>query len=177
MLGTGEESNNALPNSESQINSKFTLQPVNEQNLSKLRRLNSVLFPVKYSEHFYQAVLEAGEMAKLAYFKDTCVGTVCCRREEVPDSPGKIQLYIMTLGVLSPYRRCGLGAMLLQHIFTECAKEENIVKVYLHVQTSNEEALKFYEKFGFVKSHEIEHYYRRIQDANAFVLYKDLVAK
>ncbi|ORY02634.1 acyl-CoA N-acyltransferase [Basidiobolus meristosporus CBS 931.73] len=177
MLGTGQESSNTQSRPKIEATSKFTLHSVNEQNLAKLRRLNSVLFPIKYSERFYQVVQEAGEMAKLAYFKDTCVGTVCCRREHVSDSPEQTELYLMTLGVLSPYRRCGLGAMLLQHIFTECAKEKNIVKVYLHTQSGNQEALKFYEKFGFIKSHEIEHYYRHIQDSNAYVLYKDLVPK
>ncbi|KAK9762078.1 N-alpha-acetyltransferase 50 [Basidiobolus ranarum] len=178
MLGTlNDESNNHLYTPKVENTSKFTIQPVTEENVTKLRRLNSVLFPVNYSEHFYRAVLETGEMAKLAYFKDTCVGTVCCRREEIPDAEGQIQLYIMTLGVLSPYRRCGLGSILLQHIFKECEKEENIQKIYLHVQTGNEEALKFYEKFGFIKSHLVEHYYRRIRDPNAFVLYKDLSQK
>ncbi|KAK9762815.1 N-alpha-acetyltransferase 50 [Basidiobolus ranarum] len=178
MLGTlNEESDNHLYPPKNEATSKFTIQSVTEENLTKLRRLNSVLFPVKYSEHFYRALLETGEMAKLVYFKDTCVGTVCCRREEIPNTEGQIQLYIMTLGVLSPYRRCGLGAILLQHILKECEKEKNIRKIYLHVQTGNEEALKFYEKFGFIKSHLVEHYYRRIQDSNAFVLFKDLSQK
>jgi hypothetical protein len=43
-----------------------------------------------------------------AYFNDATVGAVCCRVESVPDQPYKA-LYMMTLGVLAPYRRNGLG--------------------------------------------------------------------
>lgn len=42
----------------------------------------------------------------LAYFNDLVVGGVCCRVEIEGDQK---RLYIMTLGVLAPYRRHGIG--------------------------------------------------------------------
>ena len=42
----------------------------------------------------------------LAYFQDIVVGGVCCK---VDNTDGKRCLYIMTLGVLAPYRRYGVG--------------------------------------------------------------------
>ena len=42
----------------------------------------------------------------LAYFNDLVVGGVCCRVEVEGDQK---RLYIMTLGVLAPYRRLGIG--------------------------------------------------------------------
>ena len=82
-----------------------------------VRKLNSVLFPIKYSEKFYQDVLlpEAEEFCKLSasrslsagpsvdhacpvYYNDIPVGTICCRLETVD---GKTRLYLMTMGVLA----------------------------------------------------------------------------
>ncbi|CAJ0923595.1 21955_t:CDS:10 [Entrophospora sp. SA101] len=95
------------------IDSKYhriALGDITPNNLGQLKRLNSVLFPVNYSEKFYKDVLEVGEFAKFAYFNDACVGAVCCRKEPIDGGGGtatssldQSKLYIMTLGVLAPY--------------------------------------------------------------------------
>ena len=41
-----------------------------------------------------------------AFFNDIVVGAVCCRTDL---QSGARKLYIMTLGCLGPYRRCGVG--------------------------------------------------------------------
>lgn len=45
----------------------------------------------------------------IAYYNDVCVGTVCCRREPDENNPELSKIYMMTLGVLEPYRHLGLG--------------------------------------------------------------------
>lgn len=44
-------------------------------NIKQLKLLNQVVFPVSYNEKFYKDVLEAGELAKLAYYNDIVVLT------------------------------------------------------------------------------------------------------
>ncbi|KAK9765354.1 N-acetyltransferase 5 [Basidiobolus ranarum] len=146
------------------------LGEVTVNNLGQLRRLNSILFPVHYSEKFYKDVLEVGEFAKLGYYNDACVGAVCCRKENIED--GKVKIYIMTLGVLAPYRKLGLGSALLKHILNQCEQDSKISELYLHVQISNDEAIAFYKKYGFEVTGTLENYYKNISPADAYILSK-----
>lgn len=56
----------------------------------------------------------------------------------------------------------------------EAASHEDIVEVYLHVQTSNEDAIRFYTQRGFRETGIIQNYYRRITPPHAVVLSKVL---
>ncbi|RHZ82725.1 hypothetical protein Glove_104g50 [Diversispora epigaea] len=159
---------------------RISLGDVTPNNLGQLKRLNSVLFPVNYSEKFYKDVLEVGEFAKLAYFNDACVGAVCCRKEPIQGTiPEQTKLYIMTLGVLAPYRNLGLGTTLLTHILHHATcgtpTAPKFIEIFLHVQTSNEEALAFYQKYGFEIIGTVEGYYKKITPPDAYILSKKLV--
>eukprot|EP00124_Ichthyophonus_hoferi_P001845 Ihof_evm2s109 gene=Ihof_evmTU2s109 len=123
------------------------LGDVTKHNVKLLRLLNSTVFAVQYNDQFYTDIQEAGEFAKLAWYNDVMVGAVCCRIE--PQEDGTKHVYIMSLGCLAPYRRLGIGRVMLQHILDQSQKDTAITKVYLHVQINNEEALSFYKKEGF----------------------------
>ena len=83
---------------------RIDLGDVTPHNIKLLRKVNQVVFPVSYHDKFYkvsvshhsqyspvlpgqqknkpiflQDVLDAGELAKLAFFNDIVVGAVCCR--------------------------------------------------------------------------------------------------
>uniref|UniRef100_A0A146LIA0 N-terminal methionine N(alpha)-acetyltransferase NatE n=1 Tax=Lygus hesperus TaxID=30085 RepID=A0A146LIA0_LYGHE len=137
----------------------------------KLKKLNTVVFPVSYNEKFYKDVLEVGELAKLAYYNDIVVGAVCCR---VDTSENSRRLYIMTLGCLFPYRRLGVGTTMLEHVLNHVEKDGNYDNIYLHVQVNNTSAIDFYKKFGFEIHETKKHYYKRIEPADAHVLQKNL---
>jgi hypothetical protein len=49
----------------------ITLDDLTPQNLGVLKKLNSVLFPVPYSEKFYKESLNVGELAKLGMSQST----------------------------------------------------------------------------------------------------------
>ncbi|KZT70979.1 acyl-CoA N-acyltransferase [Daedalea quercina L-15889] len=157
--------------------SRVSLASLTPNNLGTVRKLNSVLFPIKYSEKFYQEVLlpEAEEFCKLIYYNDIPVGTICCRQEVVE---GHTRLYLMTMGVLAPYRSRGLGSYALQHVLQAAAAnaKPKIKDIYLHVQTSNEAAKTFYERHGFVEKGVYEGYYKKIVPHDAWILEKNIEA-
>jgi ribosomal protein S18 acetylase RimI-like enzyme len=47
-------------------------------------------------------------------------------------------------------------------------------KVYLHVQTSNDEALSFYKKQGFTQGELIKDYYKRIEPPDCYIVSKTI---
>ncbi|XP_039260202.1 N-alpha-acetyltransferase 50-like [Styela clava] len=150
---------------------RIELGDITQHNIKQLKLLNQVIFPVSYNDKFYKDVLDVGDLAKLAFFNDIVVGAVCCR---IDNSKGKRRLYIMTLGCLAPYRRHGVGTVLLNHVFKICEADKNITAIFLHVQVNNQSALDFYMKFGFEIVQTESHYYKRIEPSDAYVLEKKL---
>ena len=117
-------------------------------------------------------------MCKFAYWNGFVVGAACCRLESLnksdnntavaaaeaksndgtTTSSSKKQIYIMTLGVLAAYRGRQIGTQLIQSVLDYFESHmmddelKNVVEISLHVQISNEDAIKFYtERFGFEK--------------------------
>ncbi|TCD71254.1 hypothetical protein EIP91_011732 [Steccherinum ochraceum] len=157
----------SLPHSQPRI-SFASLTP---NNLGTVRKLNSVLFPIKYSEKFYQDILlpETEDFCKLVYYNDIPVGTICCRLET---TDGITKLYLMTMGVLAPYRSRGLGSQSLKQVITAAATHlaPKIDSIYLHVQISNGAAKTFYERHGFKELAVHENYYKKLVPHDAWIL-------
>ncbi len=57
--------------------------------------------------------------SKLAYIKDVLVGAISCK-EDIDKESGEHVCYIMTITVLKPYRRYGVGTKLLEKAIEEC---------------------------------------------------------
>ncbi|KAL6002600.1 hypothetical protein ACLOJK_022819 [Asimina triloba] len=55
-----------------------------------------------------------------AYYSDICISSIACHLEK--REAGAIRVYIMTLGVLAPYRGLGIGTKLLSHVLNLCLK-------------------------------------------------------
>ncbi|KAI3692926.1 hypothetical protein L6452_32751 [Arctium lappa] len=116
-----------------QILSIEKLQEVQDE-LEKVlaQYLEYYMVVLRYTDKYYANAIASGEFTKLAYYNDNCVGSIACRLEEKED--GVVCVYIMTLGVLAPYRGLGIGRKLLNHVIDLCSKQ-NIGEIYLHVQT------------------------------------------
>jgi len=159
------------PNGSTKPNSRVTFASITANNIGTVRKLNSVLFPIKYSEKFYSDILkpEVEDFCQLVYYNDIPVGTICCRLEYKDDQS---VLYLMTMGVLAPYRSRKLGSQSLELILTAASAyaKPKIDKVYLHVQVSNHDAKKFYEQHGFNEVEIHKDYYKKIVPHDAWVL-------
>jgi ribosomal protein S18 acetylase RimI-like enzyme len=164
-----------MPESSSNAHSRIDLGDITPHNIKLLKKVNAVVFPVVYHDKFYKDVLEAGDLAQLAYYNDIVVGAVCCR-VDVDPATGARKLYIMTLGCLAPYRRLGIGATMLNHVMDIVERDGNLESVFLHVQINNVSALNFYKRFGFDIVDTKEQYYKRIEPADAHVLEKKIKA-
>ncbi|KAF8904486.1 acyl-CoA N-acyltransferase [Gymnopilus junonius] len=162
-----------MSNGSAKPSPRITFAPITPNNLGTVRKLNSVLFPIKYSEKFYKDILlpEVEEFCQLVYYNDIPVGTICCRLE---NKDGQNLLYLMTMGVLAPYRSRKLGSQALELVLAAAAThiKPKINKIYLHVQVSNHDAKKFYERHGFNEVGIQKEYYKKIVPQDAWVLEK-----
>ncbi|CAH8322084.1 unnamed protein product [Eruca vesicaria subsp. sativa] len=139
--------------------------------MMQLKKLNIVLFLVRYNDKYYADTISSGEFTKLGspyvfygsilsflligkkklvalglmncylitMTYHICVGAIACRLEK--KEGGTMRVYIMTLGVLAPYRGIGIGSKLLNHVLDMCSKQKNMCEIYFHVQTNNEDAI------------------------------------
>lgn len=77
---------------------------------------------------------------------------------------GGKRMYIMTIGVLSAYRRRGVAKKLLSSAVEHFKQNSSqISELLLHVQTTNTDALSFYESNGFKRVALYKRYYKQPQ--------------
>ena len=148
----------------------IALQPLDKTNVTQLKLLNASLLPIHYTERFYRAVLQRPSHSRLAFANGKHVGMICCREERKGEEH---VLYIMTLGCLVMFRRRGVGSALVRFV-VELAREVGAARIQLHVHSINEDAVMFYQRFGFVVREELPGYYRYLTPPSAVLLVKEL---
>ena len=57
---------------------------------------------------------------------------------------------MVTLAVISDFRRRGIASRLLRHVITLAERDPAIARIRLDVHKNNLHAIKLYEKMGFV---------------------------
>lgn len=154
----------------SSIASTFIFSEIEPAHRQRLQELHQELFPVEYSEKFYDnAVQKVGIRGGKLFSSIACqerngslemVGFVlaqfipsqeCDETFNMFDAGGEPQFvfYILTLGVDKSLRRSGLGTMMLKQCVEHASSNPSCGGVYLHVISYNIPALKFYVKNGF----------------------------
>lgn len=149
------------------------VRALNDERIAeRIRVIDRACLPVRYSDTYYDTYVKRGlhQYNQLAYFNDILVGSITCRIERNEDE-GVARLYIMTICVLEPYRKLGIGSRLLQRILDNVRKEtvNKFSCVALHAQTgSSVEA--FYRKFNFGVVEEVRDYYNDLEVKDALLM-------
>ncbi|WVW86340.1 hypothetical protein I302_108384 [Kwoniella bestiolae CBS 10118] len=186
-------------------NVKVTLTSLTVNNSGTLRRMNSVVIPIVYSDKFYKEVRDPllDDVNKLIYYADIPVGAICCKFDNL--SKGSKQpptLVILTLAILAPYRSLNLGTSLLlsslkaalhpttppppipsdnktntRASLTVAAPRVKVNRALAHVQVGNEDAKRFYERLGFKEVGIEENYYSKVEPHGAIIMVCEDIAK
>ena len=178
-----------------QLPSQVQILTITPTTLPSYRRLITLLLPIRYPDKFFkESVADTSEasLARVAVWEDPSplrvllsseipsskvVGGIQCRLEDLPSTPpGERQLYIQTIAILSPFRQLGIATGLLDNIVATIIKyHDRVSTIYAHVWEANHEALKWYERRGFVVERDlIKDYYRRLKPSGARIVRKTI---
>ncbi|KAG8347114.1 Acetyltransferase (GNAT) family Acetyltransferase (GNAT) domain [Trypanosoma vivax] len=142
--------------------------------VERVRVLDEYCLAVKYSDHYYDTYVRpcAHKFNQVAFYNGMLVGSCTCRLEST-DREEEFNLYVMTLAVLEPYRRMGIGTHLLNSILRAVAEETKvrISAVTLHVQVGSF-AIEFYRACGFEEVGRVFNYYPNLNECDAMLLRK-----
>jgi len=142
------------------------LIPVMEINLKTL--------PEHYSDYFYESLLaELPEAFLVAEIGGKIVGYIMCKTEYGFSNFKKLGFvkkgHVVSIAVLHEYRGKGIGKVLVEEAING-VKSKKCDELYLEVRCSNNEAVKLYEKLGFVIKQRLKTYYRDGEDAYLMAL-------
>jgi len=137
------------------------LIPVMEINLKTL--------PEHYSDYFYESLLaEIPEAFIIGEVNGRHVGYVMCKTEYGFSNFKKLGFvkkgHVVSIAVLEEFRKKGIGRTLVEESI-KGVKIKKCDEFYLEVRCSNNEAVRLYEKLGFVIKQQLNAYYRDGEDA------------
>jgi len=147
-----------------QFGLRFRFQGVIDKIIQQLKTLNTAVYGhdniskdasfLSLDNKYYDSVLSWGpDFNWLAYYNDISVGSMSCKIDESTKS-----LQIVSIAVLSKYRRLGVASKLYEKIQFIAEHNPDVKRVYVHVQVDNEAACKFFEKLGFKQEKTIDVY-------------------
>jgi len=137
------------------------LIPVMEINLKTL--------PEHYSDYFYESLLaELPEAFIVGEIQGKLVGYIMCKTEYGFSNFKKLGFvkkgHVVSVAVLDEHRRKGIGRVLVEEAING-VKSKKCDELYLEVRCSNSDAVRLYEKMGFINKQRLKSYYRDGEDA------------
>ncbi|OUM61091.1 hypothetical protein PIROE2DRAFT_45603 [Piromyces sp. E2] len=169
-----------IPNTEQYVN--VTLHQITPYNISSVKNINKMVFPITYNEQFYTDIIfkHNRNLSRLAVINNKPVGNICCRIEPSSNHPIMVEnineeiLYIMTIAVLQQFRRHSIGTILLNYIINFCKLHTHIKIILLHAQITNKAAISLYVKNGFEIVNIIRGYYNNVDCPDAYLFQKKI---
>lgn len=146
------------------------------------------MYPIQYPQEWYEQIATPKYYSLVALSESEIVGLIVCEikpylrlnkedRNILPASMEDCDVgYILSLGVHKKFRRKGIGSLLLDtfiHHITASDKQK-IKALFLHVLTTNQTAIIFYERRNFRYHSFLPYYYSirgRSRDAFLYVSY------
>ncbi|CAG5897353.1 unnamed protein product, partial [Menidia menidia] len=170
--------------------SEVQLRFLCHDDIENVKQLCADWFPIEYPDSWYQDITSNKKFFSLAAtFRGGIVGMIVAEikgRTKVHKEDGDILAssfpvdtqvaYILSLGVVKEFRKHGIGSLLLdslkEHISTTA--QDHCKAIYLHVLTTNNTAIHFYENRDFRQHHYLPYYYSIrgvLKDGFTYVLY------
>lgn len=101
-----------------------------------------------------------------AHYDDRIIGVIKCLREDHPLMDHVVEI---SINVHPQFRGMGIGSALLRHALDWARQERSVTRVQLEVLTRNQDAVRLYERLGFVHEGVRRRAYRfRDEGANAY---------
>ena len=131
--------------------------------------INMKTLPEHYSDYFYESLLaELPEAFLVAEAERKLVGYIMCKIEYGFSNFKKLGFvkkgHVVSVAVLPENRQKGIGRALVEEAISG-VKLKRSDELYLEVRCSNNEAIKLYEKLGFIIKQRLKAYYRDGEDA------------
>lgn len=115
----------------------------------------------RFSRAMMRGVAEAAKARVVIAEEDGLAGFCVAHVEPVE---GGCVAYVVTLDVSPDWRRKGLAAELMRRV-EDAAREAGCGAMALHVFVENKDAIRFYERCGFVRSRRAKGFYGEARDA------------
>ncbi|KAF7242893.1 N-alpha-acetyltransferase 60 [Varanus komodoensis] len=154
---------------------EISLRLLCQDDIDTVKQLCGDWFPIEYPDSWYRDITSNKKFFSLAAtYRGTIVGMIVAEiksRAKVHKEDGDILAsgfpvdtqvaYILSLGVVKEFRKHGIGSLLLEslkdHISTTA--QDHCKAIYLHVLTTNNTAIHFYENRDFKQHHYLPYYY------------------
>ena len=135
----------------------------------QVMEINLKTLPEHYSDYFYESLLaELPEAFLVAEIERKLVGYIMCKIEYGFSNFKKLGFvkkgHVVSVAVLPERRNKGIGRALVEESLIG-VKLKKADELYLEVRCRNNEAIKLYEKLGFVIKQRLKAYYRDGEDA------------
>ncbi len=140
------------------------LRRAEPSDLISVMEINLKTLPEHYSDYFYECLLaELPEAFIVAEVAGKHVGYIMCKTEFGFSNFKKLGFvkkgHVVSIAVLDDYRKKGIGNALVEESVNG-VKLRKCDEFYLEVRCSNNDAVRLYEKLGFIIKQQLNAYYR-----------------